>query len=221
MRAASTKARLRADADAPIREIVRQAWMVGQTISLSNVCYGPSHWDGGKRFHNEPFPYYFFLAGLVRSQSCTAILEIGTHYGGSCLAMLHGIADRSMANIVTVDISDLNPELHMTPGVTKLVGDANDEVTLKKTALCFDDAPIDLLYIDANHRFSPTITNLGLYCLLLRPRLVVIDDIVLNDEMHTLWNAMSGAYGADAANCAEIESEIRASDVGFGLIKLR
>ena len=222
MRAASARARLSPDAEASIREIVRSAWTVGQTIQLpADVCYGPVHWDGAKKFHEEPFPYYYFLAGLVRSQSCATICEIGTHYGGSCLSMLRGIADHKAANIVTIDISDLNPALHAKPGVTKLVGDANDEALLKKAALCFGDAPIDLLYVDADHRFSSTIANLGLYCLLLRPRFVVIDDILLNDEMSTLWSAVSGVYGADAANCVEIVSQIRSPDVGFGLIRLR
>jgi hypothetical protein len=50
---------------------------------------------------------------------------------------------------------------------------------------------------------------------------VVIDDILLNDEMSTLWSAVSGIYGADAANCAEIVPQIRSADVGFGLIRLR
>jgi hypothetical protein len=222
MQAASARARLSHDAGDPIREIVRNAWMVGQTIQLpADVCYGPAHWDGAKEFHDEPFPYYYFLAGLVRSQGCTAICEIGTHYGGSCLSMLRGIADSKTANIVTIDISDLNPALHARPGVTKLIGDANDEAVLKNVALSFGDAPIDLLYVDADHRFSSTVTNLGLYCLLLRPRFVVLDDILLNDEMRTLWSAVSRVYGADAANCAEIVSQIRSPVVGFGVIRLR
>lgn len=221
-RAASARARLSHDAGGAIREIVRHAWTVGQTIQLpADVCYGPAHWGGAKKFHDEPFPYYYFLAGLVRSQSCTTIFEIGTHYGGSCLSMLRGVADPKTANIVTVDISDLNPALHSRPGITKFTGDANDETVVKKAALCFADAPIDLLYVDADHRFGSTITNLGLYCLLLRPRFVVIDDILLNDEMRTLWSALSGVYGADAVNCAEIVSQIRGQDVGFGLIRLR
>jgi Methyltransferase domain len=222
MRAASARARLNQDAEASIKEVVCHAWTVGQTIQLpDDVCYGPVHWDGTKRFHEQAFPYYYFLAGLVRSQSCATICEIGTHYGGSCLSMLSGITDHQTANIVTIDVTDLNPALHAKPGVTKLVGDANDEAVLKKATLCFGDAPVDLLYVDADHRFASTITNLGLYCLLLRPRFVLIDDILLNDEMRTLWSAMSGVYGANAANCAEIVSQIRSPDVGFGLIRLR
>src|SRR5262245_9451833 len=99
--------RLSEAALAPIAELGRADWSVGHTIGLPHVCYGPAHWNGGKKFHDEPFPYYYFLAGLVLSQNCSTIFEIGTHYGGSCLAMLRGIADPHSARIVTVDVSDL------------------------------------------------------------------------------------------------------------------
>jgi hypothetical protein len=62
-------------------------------IELPDAIYGPAHWSGDKKFHDESFPYYFFLAGFVRLKNCRSIFEVGTHYGGSTLAMLHGIGD--------------------------------------------------------------------------------------------------------------------------------
>lgn len=206
---------------APIKELVSQAWTLGQAIELPNAFYGPTHWEGTKKFHDGPFPYYFFLAGFVRSQNCRAIFEIGTHYGGSALAMFYGIADKSAARIVTVDISDLNQALHHTLGIIKLTGDANCEAIVKNSVLRVGDEPIDLLYVDADHRFAPTITNLGIYCLLLRPRFVIIDDILLDGEMRCVWDVVSAAYGADAVNCAEVIPKIRAPNVGFALVRLQ
>ncbi|MGZ5921743.1 MAG: class I SAM-dependent methyltransferase [Rhizomicrobium sp.] len=201
--------------------IVEQAWAQGQNIDLSTVGYGPAHWNDGKKFYDTPFPYYFFLAGFVRSQNCKRIFEIGTHFGGSTNAMLRGVADPSEARLVTVDVTDLNPTLHQTPGIVKVIGDANSEGVIKMAVATMGDAPIDLLYVDAAHDFVPTLVNLGLYILLLKPRFVVIDDIVLNDGMRSLWNVVRVTQGASAINCADVVSAIREPNVGFGLLWLR
>ena len=157
--------------DPALGEIVRQAWETGKTIDLANVIYGPGFKPGV--FFDAPASYYFWLAGLVRSQSCRRIFEIGTHYGGSCLAMLRGLSDRDNSQIITVDITDLNLALRFTAGITKFIGDANSEAVVKRAVLAMGPKPIDLLFIDAAHQFVPTMTNLGLYVLLLRPRFVV------------------------------------------------
>ena len=135
--------------------------------------------------------------------------------------MLRGNGDPTPVNVLTVDLSDLNPVLHETRGLTKLVGDANSEHVIKTVLLHFGGAPIDLFFIDADHEFLPTLTNLGLYCLLLRPRFVVLDDIVLNHRMHSMWNALLTAYAAEAVDCVDVVPEIRDRGVGFGLMKLR
>ncbi len=203
--------------DTALAQMIRHAWAVGQTIGLDEIGYGPAHWKGEK-FHAAPMPYYFFLAGLARSQGCRAICEVGTHYGGSCLSMLAGAGNR--ARILTIDIADINPGLAQAAGITRLTGDANSNAVIKAAALHFAGKPIDLLYIDADHRFAPTLTSLGLYCLLLRPRLVVLDDVLLNPQMRTLWDVLTAAYGASAINCADIVPAIRDPMVGFGLLKL-
>jgi hypothetical protein len=210
-----------ASPDPSLHDVVRQAWTMGQTIDLAGVGYGPPHWTGDDRFVTAPAPYYFFLAGLVRSQQCRRILEIGTHYGGSTVAMLRGVASQSEACVVTVDVTDLNPALRSIAGVAKIVGDANSEAVIKQFIIALGNRPIDLLYVDAAHKFLPTITNLGLYVFLFRPRFVVIDDIVLNDSMKSLWSSICATLGAHAINCVDVIPEIRAPSVGFGLLQLR
>jgi hypothetical protein len=203
-----------------LEEIIRAAWTVGRSIDLSNAVYGPAHWKDGAQFSDVTFPYYSFLAGLVRHQNCLRIFEIGSHYGGSCLSMLQG-ADSDQIKVVTIDITDLNPALHTVAGITKLVGDANSEALIKQSLLTVDDEPIDLLYVDADHRFLPTITGVALYSLLLKPRFVVIDDIALNPGMRTMWNVIRAACGGAAIDCVDVIPEIRARECGFGLVKLR
>jgi hypothetical protein len=220
-RATAAETRVGKPLGPPLRDFIIQAWTTGKDIDLSNIGYGPAHWTGGEKFVASPSPYYFFLAGLVRSQRCTRIFEVGTHYGGSTLAMMHGIADSDKAKIVTVDVTDLNPALRGVTSIKKIVGDANTEYVIKKSLSYFDEEPIDLIFIDADHQFLPTITNLGLYSTLLRPRMIVIDDIVINDSMRTMWNVLRATYGAEAVNCVDVIPEIRSSACGFGLLRLR
>jgi hypothetical protein len=135
--------------------------------------------------------------------------------------MWRGAVDQHRIQIITVDITDLNSALHALPGVSKIVGDANGEAVVKTVAVAFGDKPIDLLYVDAAHDFLPTITNLGLYVLILRPRFVLIDDIVLNEGMRTLWQTLCLSHGARAINCVDVVPEVRSAKIGFGLLQLR
>lgn len=207
----------RAQSDPSLDQIVLDAWHEGGNIDTKSAIYGPAHWTKSEAFHKEGFPYYKFLAGFIRSQSCTRVFEIGTHYGGSALAMLAGGA----TDILTIDVSDLNQELHHTPRITKLTGDGNGSTAIKQAIAHFGGSAIDLLYVDADHRFTPTLTNIALYAFLLRPRFAIVDDIVLNPEMRNLWNAIRTVQGARAINCVDVVPEIRAPVVGFGLLKLR
>jgi hypothetical protein len=219
--AVAGKARIYEPKTPPLDVMIREAWVVGQGIDVSDVGYGPAHWGDGKQFHDAAIPYYSFLAGLIRTQACARILEVGTHHGGSIQSMIRGMADPASARVVTIDITDINSSLHAIPCLTKLTGDANSEAVIHQVLAIFQGEPIDLLYIDANHSFMPTITNLGLYATLLRPRLVVMDDIVLNPEMKVLWQVLRAAFGAEAVDCVDVVPEIRSPACGFGLMRLR
>lgn len=204
--------------NAAISEIVREAWTAGQTFDLAGITYSPAHWV---KDHDRPLPYYYFLAGLVRSQNCRRIFEIGTSYGGSTQSMLQALTEATDAKLVTVDIADLNPGFQGTSRLTRIIGDANSEEVVKQAILAMGSAPVDLLYLDADHRFLPTLINFGVYAFLLRPRFVVIDDIVLDAEMRSFWSVVRLTQGAAAVNCVDIVPEIRAPNVGFGILKLR
>ena len=220
---AALASRPRADAadSVGLAGLVGQAWTIGQQIDMSGVGYGPAHWQGSEKFVATPSPYYHFLAGLVRVLGCRRIFEVGTHFGGSVLAMKRGIAEPSNAKILTVDVTDLNSALHSLPGLRKIVGNANEKTVVQESVLYFKGQPIDLMYVDADHSFMPTITNIGLYGILLRPAVLVIDDIVLNETMRAMWDVLKAAYGSDAVNCVDIVPEIRSAACGFGLVRLR
>jgi len=211
--------RIRRTQNEELATLVRDAWTVGQSIDVSKSVYGPSHFADPNEFVAVAFPYYSFLAGLVRNEKCSSIFEIGSHYGGSTFAMLAGVLNPNGAHLMTVDVTDLNDTLHKTTGIRKLTGDANSSAILKEVVVAFDARPIDLLYVDAAHNFLPTIINVGLYSTLLKPRFIVIDDICLNNGMRQLWDVLSLTFGDQAINCVDIVPTIRDAVVGFGLIR--
>jgi hypothetical protein len=135
--------------------------------------------------------------------------------------MMRGLDQPDKAKILTVDLTDLNPGLHSVIGLQKIIGDANTEGVIQQAITYFEGEPIDMIYVDANHSFLPTIENISLYGILLRPAIIVLDDIVLNESMQAMWNVVRAAYGAEAVNCVEVIPEIRSGAVGFGLLRLR
>lgn len=203
-----------------LRKVVRDSWEAGKSINLRNAgaVYGPAHWAHGKQFWDEPLPYYHFLAGLARSQGCRRVLEIGTHFGGSAVAMAMGV---SAGELVTIDITDKSEAIRGVPGVRKLVGDANSESIIRDVIMHFGGKPIDLLYIDAAHTCHPTLLNFGIYTALLNPRYVVIDDVSLSPDMADMWRIIASGYPGRAVNAALVVPEIRPEGAGFGLIAHR
>jgi len=207
-----------------LEDIVRSAWDVGKEIDLSGIGYGRIHWGNREDVKDQPSSYYYFLAGLVRKFSLARILEIGTHWGGATRAMWYGLNDPDSAKIVTVDITtESDNRLLDYPKIQKIVGDANSEAIFDRIATSFDWEPIDLIYIDAAHQTVPTVMSFALYAMALRPKLMVLDDITLNEPMKAAWSKIKTMLPAGSAvNAAEIEKKIRdaGNNPGFGLIRL-
>lgn len=204
-----------------IEAIVDTAWQTGQGIDLSGVVFGPAlpNWKNPK-FTDVAHPYYYFLAGFVRSQACNRILEIGTHYGGSGLSMLRGVAEPGEARVLSLDITDLNPALHEMPGFTKFTGNANGDPVMRNVLDHFGTEPIDMIYLDTNHSFVPSALSMGVYALLLRPRYVILDDINLSDDMRLLWGRLRAMYPESVDVSAQIPA-VRVASAGFGVVQLR
>jgi|SRR6185437_6570271 len=191
-------------------DLIHTAWNTRKSIDLSGIVYGPETTSG--KYLNTTPNYYYFLAGFVRSQHCKRILEIGTNFGGASLAMVKAGAEK----IVTIDVTDVNQALYSVPQITKLTGDANNEGVFKRALVEMGTEPIDLLFLDADHRFMPTMMNFALYSMSLRPTFILLDDIHRNDSMQSLWDAMR--IIRKAVDCVDIIPEIRSKDCGFGLI---
>lgn len=121
--------------------------------------------------------YYEFLKYLVIQLHPKTIVELGTHRGHSCVAMLTGFRNYN-GHIYTIDIREQFPlEDHR---ITKII--SNDlEVDLEQIP------KIDLLFIDTHHYANHIAKELNKYIPHVKMNgIVVMDDILIND-MYSVW----------------------------------
>jgi hypothetical protein len=206
-----------------IQNLAKIAWAAGERHDMSGLHYGRHHNLDGALL--GPAPYYRFLAGLVDVSGARRILEIGTHEGGSARAMLAGARGRQ-PTLLTIDMENNSAlQLEGAEGVSRIISDALAPPCVSHVLRAFGGTPIDLLYIDADHRYLPTMSMFGLYTTLLKPKLAVFDDITLYDDMAMFWNDVKVAYGDNALDISDIIPEIRppveGRRPGFGLVRLQ
>jgi predicted O-methyltransferase YrrM len=200
------------------RELLERAMKVGQELDLSECCYGPPHWSGD--FVLTPTSSYSFLAGFVRLLELGRIMEIGTHYGGSALAMVTGLTEERArdARLVTVDVTRLNVEGMARCGqIQRLHGDSLDPAIVARALSGFEDH-VDLLYVDTVHTYQQTLENLAVYANRLKPRFIILDDIRLNDDMRALWRDIGRL---DPGPMFDVSDIAERSAAGFGVIACR
>jgi len=201
-----------------LKEICEEAMSVGMKIDLSSCPYGET--TGSCAFINRPTSYYFFLAGFVKLQRLTHILEIGTNYGGSVMSINKGIDEDDIAGsqLVTVDVVRKNDEgFKRFPHIKRIEGDSLDEEVVREVVNSFDKE-IDLLYIDSLHEYEHTRENINIYAGKLNPRYVVLDDIRQCDDMMKLWSELKAEFQDNAFDASDVS--IR-KGAGFGIIDWR
>jgi hypothetical protein len=129
--------------------------------------------------------------------------------------MLRGVPESSEARVSTLDITDLNPVLHRTPGLTKLTGDANRKKIIQQGARHFA-CRSDL------HRHQPFVSGDRLDAWSLRYAVATsfyyMDGINLNNDMVAIWSRLREIY-PETIHCVEIVLYIRSVKCGFGLIE--
>jgi len=190
----------------------------GQKIGLAGCNYGET--TGPCQFIKRPTNYYYFLAGFVRSQGMTRILEIGTHFGGAIMSMSRGLNKEGMpeSKLVTVDIEFKNQDgFKEYSHIERITGDSLSEKVIKKVEECFE-GPIDLIYIDSLHEYDHTRKNIDVYAKLFNPRYIALDDIRQCDSMAELWSALTREFKESAFDASDVC--IR-KGAGFGVIKYR
>ncbi len=206
-----------------LEDVIRASWQAGAAIDLTGVTYGPPHWAGPVPV--APYSYYRFLAGFVRRQRATRVLEVGAHFGGSTRALRRGFAD-GHGRVVSIDATHDNLDALLKEGQIDCVrGDGAHPRIITAAVNAFRSLPIDILFVDVDHQFGMTIQMLSIYTTLLRPQYVLLDDIGLNDSMRDLWRILQACHPGEALNAVDVEPAIGA-DVptpgqGLGVIRLR
>jgi len=190
----------------------------GAAVQLEGIGYGRIHWGNEEDILTDNNSYYRFLAGAAALTGARSALEIGTHWGGSARAIARGMKDGG--KIVTIDVSSESdavlpscPERKM---IQKIVGDANSLEVIEQVQSAISN--VDMLYIDAEHSAMPSLVNLSVYLTLLHPKMVLLDDIALNESMARFWQIVRRAYPDRSINCAQVEPDIRPDGAAFGLI---
>lgn len=165
------------------------AYEIGKNLDLKEVIYGKLN----IHFLDFAPSYYFFLAGFVRIEKISKILEIGTHWGGSVMAMSKGIdpAQTDKTKIVTIDISIKNIDgFKNYSNIIRIKGDSISNAVVNDVKNIYMNECIDLLYIDAIHEYEHTKQNIDIYSDILKPKYIILDDIHLNSSMEQLWNEL-------------------------------
>lgn len=204
-----------------LARLADEAWRLGQGMDLSGCHYGPATWAKNITI-TRPSPYYYFLAGFAALIGARSVMEVGTHYGGSALAMAKGLQranPHGSWRIVTVDVTDLNRERLVQEGnIVKLVGSATDPATQSAMLDALQGDTIDLLYVDALKSgtfIRDVLTGLGSRASI---SWVILDDISKHPSMTQLWGELEETFGDRCLNLAAFNPKIRDVDVGFGLL---
>lgn len=137
---------------------------------------------------SKPADHCRLLHELVRSLSPRSILELGTNTG---ISSAYIASAAPAARMVTIDASPYRQRaaarLHREVGVdVDYVTGLFDEVLAGVLA---ELGPVDLAFIDGNHRFRPTLDYTAQIAAGAAPNAVfVYDDIRWSDEMARAWS---------------------------------
>ena len=207
-----------------IKAHVWQSYNAGHTIELDHCVYGPSTGSNVRGYIDETMSYYRLLAGHCMLTDAGTVIEVGTHYGGSALALLAGMrgGKAETPQLVTMDVTDLStPQLMQEPEIRTVIGDSTIHGFMASLVDDLDDTPVDLLYIDALKDAAFVITTLfNAHSVNVAPTWLILDDVQANDSMRSLWTLLEEMEPDMAFLISRDYPEIRRPDMGYGIIYL-
>lgn len=152
-----------------------------------------------------PARYSVLYARLARYLGATYIVELGTSFGINTLYL----AEKPDATVTTfegapavADIAALTFEFASKKNIELIIG--NIDKTLP--AFLHRTRRVDLVFMDANHRYEPTLRYFEWLLKKVHDRsVIIIDDIHYSSEMERAWKVVQGhrlVYGsADLFRC--------------------
>lgn len=206
-----------------VRQHVLAAYALAETINLDHCVYGPA--TGGTRgYIDDTPPYYRLLAGHCATTNSKSVIEVGTHFGGSTLALLAGMKQGKAKDpvLVTMDITDLNRErLEREPEIRKVIGDSTRQGFVAGLASNLESPDVDLVYIDALKDPGFVLTTLfNIYAVGVRPKWLILDDIQTTEEMCKFWDILEEIEPEMSFLLSREFPHMRKPEMGYGIVCL-
>ena len=205
-----------------LRDHVVEAYERGASIDLSGAVYGPD--TGNDRgFLDVEMPYYRLLAGHLALTGGSSVVEVGTHFGGSTLALLAGLraGGAADARLVTMDVTDLNRErLSAEPEIVKVIGDSTEAGFVESLSSELD-GEVDTVYIDALKDAGFVLKTMhNLHRAGIEARWLILDDITATESMRSLWDVIQTVVPDQSFLISEEFPDIRDPRYGYAIIHL-
>lgn len=130
-----------------------------------------------------PSNHYRFLHLFMKKYQPKTVVELGTHYGLSSLAMARGNPNNT---IHTVDIIPWEVDINNEPNIKEYIGSSIDEKI-------YNNLPneIDVLFSDTNHDYFLTSTEYKVYLPKMKKGGVIFfDDVLLDLGVDKFWNEL-------------------------------
>lgn len=168
----------------------------------------------GIRIAEPGTKYHSYLYLLAEALYPTRIVELGTYIGESTKYMALAAPQ---AHVLTIDINpDAKRQVDGTPPfLTNVHSVVYNSASYVGDGL-YDGAPIDLLFIDANHDYNLTMANYHSWNPFVRQGgLIVFDDWHLDAEMDRVRTEMANIL-APSGNTVHDIPDVHAT--GFGIL---
>lgn len=137
----------------------------------------------------EQTPYYKFLWAAMIVLQPKNVVELGTYWGLSGLAIMEGLPPDSEFTTVDNGAEDSNTHYHLNH-----VNDSRLHfIYASSLSVASRFSDIDFLYIDTAHNYEQVSKEWVLYePLVSKGGVVLFDDIHLNDGMDRFWTELQG-----------------------------
>ena len=190
---------LKADWVADVEHYRRQLLTDRSTVSVTDYGTGSRFGGNGKRRvrdiarHSSTSPRDGrLLCNLATAMQCRNILELGTNLGLGTLYLAHS---GSCEQVVTIEgcptLSQIADSTFNKLGISNITT-INDRFENALPKVLADMPAIDLLFIDGNHSYQPTIDYFN-QCLTAahNDSVFIIDDIHKDTEMERAWQEIA------------------------------
>lgn len=135
----------------------------------------------------SPAKYSLLYSNIIRRYNCRNILELGTSLGINTLYLASERDCRVSTFEGSSTIADVARGVFQTAAATNIkIIEGNIGSTLPDHLKATGE--IDFIFIDANHRYQPTIAYFNLLVSYTHEKsVIVVDDIHYSDEMEKAW----------------------------------